>query len=72
MGGIDIDPEVTTQPRRHTDGVQTRESKGAVTNTNPGHWSLLSRCKRESDGWPHNSYLCCVAAAKRKCDLVRL
>jgi hypothetical protein len=38
---VDIDPQVTPQLRRHTDGVQTRQSVRAITNDNPGHFELL-------------------------------
>ena len=38
---VDLDPQVTPELRRHTDGVETRQSIGAVTNGNPGHLALL-------------------------------
>jgi hypothetical protein len=34
---VDINPQVTSELRRHTDGVQTRQSVRAITNDNPGH-----------------------------------
>ena len=37
---LDFDPQVTSQLRRHTGGVQTRQSIRAVTNRNSGHWDL--------------------------------
>jgi hypothetical protein len=38
---VDIDPQVTSQLRRHTDGVQTRNSVSAITNDDPGHFEPL-------------------------------
>ena len=38
---VDINPQVTSQLRRHTDGVQTGQSVRAITNDNPGHFELL-------------------------------
>ena len=38
---VDLDPQVTPELRRHTDGVQTRQSVGAVPNANPGHLTFL-------------------------------
>jgi hypothetical protein len=34
---LDIDPQVTSQLRRHTGGVQAGQSVRAITNDNPGH-----------------------------------
>jgi hypothetical protein len=34
---IDFDSEVAPKLRRHTDGVQARQSIRAITNGNPGH-----------------------------------
>ena len=45
---VDIDPQVTSELRRHTDGVQTRQSICAITNDNPGHLGLLVRGR---SGW---------------------
>ena len=36
---VDIDPQVASQLRRHTGGVQTRQSVRAVSNDNPGHFA---------------------------------
>jgi hypothetical protein len=38
---VDINPQVTSQLRRHTDGMQTRQSVRAITNDNPDHFELL-------------------------------
>ena len=38
---LDFDPQVTSQLRRHTGGVQTRESVCAITNDDPGHFEIL-------------------------------
>jgi hypothetical protein len=38
---VDLDPQVTSQLRRHTGGVQTRKSVRAITNDDPGHFELL-------------------------------
>jgi hypothetical protein len=38
---LDIDPQVTSQLRRHTGGVKTGQSVRAITNDNPGHFELL-------------------------------
>ena len=38
---LDLDPQVTSQLRRHTGGVQTGQSVRAITNDNPGHFDLL-------------------------------
>lgn len=38
---VDLDAEVASQLRRHTDGVQTRHSVRAITNGNSGHCQLL-------------------------------
>ena len=38
---VDIDPQVTSQLRCHTGGVQTRQSVRAVSNNNPSHFELL-------------------------------
>jgi hypothetical protein len=34
---VDINPQVTSELRRHTGGVQARQSVRAITNDNPGH-----------------------------------
>ena len=41
MNHVDIDPEVTSQLRRHTDSVQARQSVRAIANNNPSHFELL-------------------------------
>jgi hypothetical protein len=38
---LDLDPQVTSQLRRHTGGVQTRESVRAITNDDPCHFKVL-------------------------------
>ena len=38
---VDVDPEVTAQLRRHTGGVQARQSVRAIPNDNPGHLQFL-------------------------------
>ena len=37
---IDLDPELASEPRRHTDGVQSRNSKRAITNRDSSHDNL--------------------------------
>jgi hypothetical protein len=46
---VDINPQVTSQLRRHTDGVQTRQSVRAISNDNPGHFELLLYFTTEPD-----------------------
>ena len=38
---LDLDPQVTSQLRRHTGGVETRESVRAITNDDPCQFELL-------------------------------
>ena len=35
---LDLDPQVTSQLRRHTGGVQTGQSVSAITNDDPSHF----------------------------------
>jgi hypothetical protein len=37
---LDLDPQVSSQLRRHTGGVQTRKSICAITNDDPGHFEI--------------------------------
>jgi hypothetical protein len=39
---VDIDPQVTSQLRRHTGGVQTGQSVRAISNDDPSHFDLSS------------------------------
>jgi hypothetical protein len=41
MDQVDIDSQVASQLRRHTGGVQTRQSVSAITNDNSGHFEFL-------------------------------
>jgi hypothetical protein len=41
MNHVDVDSQITSQLRRHTGSVQTRQSVRAITNNNPGHSILL-------------------------------
>jgi hypothetical protein len=38
---VDIGPQVTSQLRCHTGGVQTRQSVRAISNDNPSHFEFL-------------------------------
>jgi hypothetical protein len=38
---FDLDPQITSQLRRHTGGVQTGQSVGAITNDDPSHCRTL-------------------------------
>jgi hypothetical protein len=38
---VDFDPQVTSQLRCHTGGVQARQSVCAISNDNPSHFELL-------------------------------
>ena len=42
---LDIDPQVTSQLRRHTGSVKTRQSIRAITNDNLGHLGLTVRVR---------------------------
>lgn len=37
VDSVHLDPKLSTQPRRHTDGVNARDSKRTITNHYPGH-----------------------------------
>ena len=58
MNHFDINPQVTSQLRRHTDGVQTRESVRAITNDNPGHFELLLCSTTEPSVRPTPKFSC--------------
>ena len=47
---VDIDPQVTSQLRCHTGGVQTRQSVRAISNDNPSHFELLVYFTSECGG----------------------
>ena len=38
---VHLDSELTTEPRRHTDGMDARHSKRTITNRDPRHGILL-------------------------------
>jgi hypothetical protein len=39
--GVDLDMQLSFKLRRHTDGVQTGDSKGAIANNDSGHLYVL-------------------------------
>ena len=41
MDHIDIDRQITSELRRHTGGVQARQSIRTITNSNSGHFGFL-------------------------------
>jgi hypothetical protein len=61
---VDIDPQVTSQLRRHTGGVQTRQSVRAITNDDPGHFELLLYFTTEPWRPPNGSRLSCSAPVR--------
>ena len=55
-----INSQVTSQLRRHPDGVQTRQSVRAITNDNPRHFELLPYSTTEPDVRLTPQFSCCL------------
>jgi hypothetical protein len=51
MNHFHVDSELTTEPCRHTDGVQPRDSCRAITNGNTAHADLLLYASGPGGRW---------------------